>query len=204
MQSSVSVNAKFGLPIRYQCSKCGTTVDAFIPVSGLGTANRQGYVNSAAECDMIAKARTDAREMVESNVKNIYKKDAAYHCQNIIGQCSQCSNLEAWQKDLKKVAKMDKLVSILAKAVLWIALIGAVIVGASANNFWFGALTFVAVIALYILLLLLYDKVSNKKEINKNPIGFMNKAGVPEASRPQYTLTLEEILPRMDTDIRYS
>ena len=203
MQSIEQVSAKFGIPVHYQCSKCNTTVNAVIPVSGAGATNRQGYVNFEGKCEMIDKAQTDARKMVEASVRNHYTRDALHHCQNIIGQCPHCGNLEAWQKDPKKAARAEKLMNIFVKAGMGIAFVGAVVVGACTSNFWFGALTFVAVLALLIVSLILLDKILAQKDINKNPIGFMNKAGVPEASRPQYTLTLEQILPRLDTDIQY-
>lgn len=198
MQTKVNVNARYAIPICYRCSKCGELVHAQLPQSSIGQCFVQGMANDKKKAELVTSARKDAREMLETFIKKVYQRDAVYHYKSIIGQCTSCGHLEAWQEDPKKLACREKYENSFIRAGILLSFLLAIIAGAAFNSFLVGILALLAEVGLFFAIIFLLNK--KKKD---DSVEFMDSASVPEGSRPKYVFSLEEVLAQLDREITY-
>lgn len=198
MQTKVNVNARYDIPIKYRCSKCGELVHASLPTSSIGQRFVQGIANDKEKVELVISAKKDAREMLETFIRKFYQQDAIYHYKSIIGQCSSCGHLEAWQEDPKKLARKAKHEDLFIRVGVLLSFLLAIIAGASFNSFLVGILAWLAEAGLFFAIILLLDK---KKKTD--PTEFLDSTSVPEGSRPKYVFSLEEVLAQLDREITY-
>ena len=196
MQTKVNVKAIYEIPISYRCSKCGELVHAQLPQSGIGQRFIQGIANDKEKVELAIAARKDAREMLETFIKKIYQRDAAYHYKNIIGQCSSCGHLEFWQEDPQKIARREKIEDFFIRVGVVLAFLVAIMV--AVNAFILGILVLLAEIGAFYSIIYLLAK---KADTNSNEL--MDSVSVPEGSCPKYVFSLEEVLAQLDREITY-